>query len=108
MEAKRHYYIVCFADSKKYRYEFDAPACDGLLEKPHPFEAIEAELKQRLQKIFPGEPVAYYTSAKVTEIEPEHIGRYKDLPVLDSSSIDDVCELLAKEIRVAKAAQKMV
>ena len=107
MEAKRHYYIVSFADSKKYRYEYDAPACDGLLEKPHPFEAFEQKLRESLHKEFPGEPVAYYTSAKVTEIDPSHASRYADLPVLDEKSLKEVRDLIAKQIEVAKAAQQL-
>ena len=99
MNTRTHLYIVIFSASKQYRYEFDAPADSDSLHNSLAFEELEKQLNQYLKKEFPDEPIAYYTSARVEEISPEHRERWEQYPPLDEEAVANIEKLLAREIR---------
>lgn len=99
MKAKKHLYIVSFGNSEKYRYVYDAPAYEGISDKPSPFGKIEKQLTDYLESKFPMEPVAYYTSAKAVEVYPEHVDKFASYPVLDEKAIAEIEKVLEKEVR---------
>ncbi len=107
METRKHLYIVSFANSNKYRYEFDAPANAESLHNSLAFEKLEKQLNQNLKKEFPEEPIAYYTSARVEEISPDHREKWSQFPPLDEQALATIEKLLAKEIRDQLATQEL-
>ena len=99
-----HLYIVSFGDSRKYRYEtltdLPAAACgETPLRHDNPFEAIESRLRAELEKKFPGQPVAYFVSAKATEVDCDHSAEYASYPPLDEAAEKNILAQLEKEIR---------
>ena len=81
METKEKYYIVSFSDSKKYLYEEKE---NDHLES---IQRVEKELNSYLRTLFPDETFAYFTTPRLTEINPEHLARYSGYPRFDEHSI---------------------
>lgn len=95
---KKKLYIVSFGNSDKYRYEYTVPAGSDELHKPDPFAAIEKRLTDYLLKEIPtAQDVAYYTSARATEVHND--AKYASYPVLDEKAIESIEKILATEVR---------
>ncbi len=107
MEKKKHLYIVSFADSEKYRLECFSDEEDYALAHVNPVEKIEKEIKEYLQKEFPGKPLAYYENAKVVEINPEHSEQYENYPLLDNEALKKIEANLTKEIQERAAVNEL-
>ena len=103
MSTKNHLYIVSFGDSRKYRYEVATDAAAGSGETPlchcNPFEGIETRLREALEKKFPGQPVAYFVSARATEVDCAHSDEYASYPPLDAEAEKEILAVLEKEMK---------
>lgn len=97
-------YIVRFGESAKYRMEYDVPEGTDPLHKPNPFAKIEKELTDYLYKQLPeAEDLAYFTSAKATEVYEDHREKYASYPLLDEKAIETIKKELLKEAQVRMA-----
>ncbi len=97
-------YIVSFGEFAKYRMEYEVPEGTDPLHKPNPFAEIEKELEEYLHKQLPeSDDLAYFTSAKATEVYEDHREKYASYPVLDAEAISKIKEELLKEARVRMA-----
>lgn len=93
-------YVVSFGDSKKYLMDYTVPAGTDQLHKPNPFDNIEKELTSWLRKEVPeATDLAYFTSARATEVYADHRGRYAGYPVLDASAAKEIEQELLREVR---------
>lgn len=93
-------YVVSFGDSKKYLMDYNVPADADQLHKPNPFEKIENELTSWLAKEAPeASNLAYFTSAKATEVYADHRDRYAGYPQLDASAVREIEHELLREVR---------
>ncbi len=109
MENKKKLYIVSFGDSRKYRLPFtEKDFSDGLHHADmNPLFPIENEIRAYLDELFPGENLAFYTSAKVTEVEWDHRDKYESYPLLDQEAVSAIKQELAKEVRDMMATQEL-
>lgn len=99
-ESKEKLYVVSFGNSNKYLYSYTEPDDADSLSKPNPFEAIEKQLKEYLQKEFPEvQNLAYYTSPRATEVYSDHAEKYASYPVLDEKGMKEIEKVLSTEIR---------
>lgn len=103
-ESKRRMYIVSFGDSRKYRILVDSEDNENALK---PVVDTENELNRFLAREFPGETFAYYTTPRVTEVNPEHADKYASYPPLDSRAIEDVKDVLIREIEVMNSDREL-
>lgn len=99
MEAKRRLYIVCFGNSRKYRVEFEDKANVDSFHHTDPLAKVKAKIANDLDKIFPGEPLAYYETPKITEVSYDDKDEYESYPVLDEDAVKDIEKELRKEIQ---------
>lgn len=99
METKRRLYIVCFGNSRKYRFEFEDIANADFLHHRDPLAEVQAKIASDLDKNFPGEPLAYYETPKITEVSYDDKDEYKSYPVLDENAIKDIEKELRNEIQ---------
>lgn len=100
MSEKKHLYIVSFGDSRKYRLEYQSQFDeDSLLHRPEPFAGIEKELNDYLRSLFPDENFAYFTSAKVEEVNWSERDKYMDYPVLDDKAVAEIKAELKREVK---------
>lgn len=106
MEDKKRYYLVSFGNSRIYRLEYNVE--DGEHHRSHePFAKVEKELNDYLKREFPDGTFTYFTSPKVTEItkdEDEH--KYHGYPELDAKALDDLKNLLKREVEDMEAVKK--
>lgn len=108
MSEKKHLYIVSFGDSRKYRLEYQSkPDEDQLLHRPEPFVGIEKELNDYLRSLFPDESFAYFTSAKVEEVDWSHRAQYMEYPELDAKAVADIKAELKREVKDAEAVASL-
>lgn len=90
-------FIISFGDSRKYKVTVKAKDHEGALA---PFVRTEKELNRFLSDKFPGETFAYYTTPRITEVNPEHADRYESYPEFDDKAVDEVKEVLVREVMV--------
>lgn len=100
-------YIVSFADSEQYRYEFKSNEPIESLKHSCPLDAIADRLYSSLKNRFPDEPIAYYTTPKVVEISWLNRDKYKGYPLLDESAVEEIETLLATEIEDQMSLQNL-
>lgn len=98
MEAKKRLYIVSFGDSNKYRVEFEDVANVDPFHHTNPLCKVEAEIEEYLGKLFPGEPLAYYETPKVTEVNWDDRAEYESYPVLDDTAVKEIEAVLKKGV----------
>ena len=94
-------YIVSFGDSRKFRYPCTVKNGIDAMHHAAPFAKIENELHDYLKTVFPDQTFAYYTCARVTEVDQAHADKYADYPLLDQQAIDEIKKELVKEIKDA-------
>lgn len=99
--------LVSFGDSKEYIYKFSDSHEPYSMEHAHPLEKIEDEIKSYLEEKFPDQSVAYYYSARVTEIQPEHAAQYSSYPELNAEAIEEIERVLTKEIEARAAIEEL-
>lgn len=87
-------YLVSFSDSRQFRI-----FCEPGGECKKTLEDIEGVLRDTLAEKFPGEPLAYFYTPRVVEIESGHEEKYRDYPMLDSEALAEIAALLEKEVR---------
>lgn len=90
MEAKKRLYIVSFGDSDKYRVEFEDIANVDPYHHTNPLAGVEVEITDYLRRLFPGQPMAYYDTPKVTEVEWKDREKYASYPVLDEKAVKKI------------------
>lgn len=89
-EPIKRLYIVSFGNSRQYRLEFDDVDNYDAFHHTNPLAKAEKELTDFLRKEFPGEPVAYYVTPKVTEVYWKDRDKYASYPVLDDEAVDRI------------------
>lgn len=92
-------YIVSFGDSDKYRYEYKEEASADPLKRVDPLAGVEKELHDYLAGLFPGRTFAYLVTPRITEVSWDHRAEYADYPVLDAKAIEQIKDVLAREVR---------
>lgn len=107
MEKTKHYYLVSFGTSRQYRMEYDDVACHDSLHKPCPFDALEKDIRDYLEKEFPGQALAYYFTPKVVEISPGHNLQYESYPMLDAKAVEDIKHTLRREVADMESTKEM-
>ncbi len=100
MERNKRFFIVSFGNSREYIYEAVSSEKAGELNHSNPLEPVEKEIKEYLDKLFPGQPLAYFETPKVTEIREADLAEYKDYPKLDADAIKEIEEVLKKGISI--------
>lgn len=98
MEAKKRLYIVSFGDSKKYRVEFEDVENTDSFHHTNPLTDVEAEIKVYLDKLFPGEALAYFATPKITEVYWDDRAKYESYPELDAAAVKDIEAELKVEV----------
>lgn len=94
MKAHPILYLVSFADSKVYRLPYQ----EGTDIKTR-LEALSGKLKVYLEKIYPDQPIAYFTSPKVEEIYTEADAKqYSVYPLLNASAFEAIERKLGNEV----------
>lgn len=91
MESKK-LYLISFGNSKEYILSDTREGRDAKLYK------LEKTLNDFLKERFPQDSFAYYTTPKVTELNPAHYARYASYPPLDSADVEEIEEVLEKEV----------
>lgn len=100
-------YIVSFADSEQYRYEFKSDLPMEALDHESPLREIEDRLYKNLKARFPDEPIAYYTTPKAVEVSWLNRDKYKGYPLLDDAAVGTIESLLASEIEDQMSLQNL-
>ena len=98
MEAKKRLYIVSFGDSDKDRVEFEDIANVDAFHHTNPLKDVEAEIESYLRHLFPGQPMAYYDTPKIEEINWEDREKYSSYPVLDEAAVKKIEAELKLEV----------
>ncbi len=106
MESTRHLYIVSFGDSDKYRFSFTDSDLEGA-RKDTPLVKLENELNAYLKERFPESTFAYFTTPKVTEIDPSHESQYMQYPELDDKAVEAIKKVLVTEVKEMEAAREL-
>lgn len=100
MEIKKRIYLVSFSDSKTYRVEFDDVANVDPYHHTNPLEDVEKNIRDYLDKEFPGEALAYYSTPKITEVDPARKDEYEKYPVLDKVEVEKIKADLKRQVEV--------
>lgn len=66
----------------------------------NPLEEVEKEIKDFLEKEFPGEALAYYSTPKITEVDPSRPDEYEKYPVLDKIEVEKIKTELKRQVEV--------
>lgn len=90
MEAKKRIYIVSFGDSDRYRVEFEDVANVDPYHHTNPLKGVESEITKYLNKLFPGEALAYYDTPKIEEVYWKDREKYADIPLLDEAAVKKI------------------
>lgn len=107
MEAKERLYIVSFGDSRKYKVEFkDVDNVDNY-HHTDPLKIIEQEISEYLQKEFPGQSLAYFTTPKITEVKWSDREKYADYPELDRVEVEKIKSVLKREIEMRQDLDRL-
>lgn len=107
MDSKKHLYIVSFGDSRQYRYEFVSHPQEDPVKKEDPFCGFEKELNDYLAEKFPGQTFAFFTTPRVTEIDPSHESRFAAYPELNEAAMADIKRVLSEEIVEREALDRI-
>lgn len=63
-------------------------------------ETVDKEVKEYLEKQFPGQSLAYFETPKVTEIREADLAEYKNYPKLDATAVKEIESVLRKGINI--------
>ena len=107
MENKKRIYLVKFSDSKTYRVEFEDEETVDPYHHTNPLAKVEKEIKDYLEKEFPAQSLAYYTTPKITEVDASRKDEYEKYPVLDQIEIDKIKTDLKRQIEVRDDTQML-
>lgn len=102
-DCKHRMYIVSFGDSDKYKVEFEDKDNVDPYHHTNPLDHIEKELKDYLDKLFPGQPNAFLTTPKVTEVECDHKDQYAQYKPLDASAVEEIKKILKRGMEMRDA-----
>lgn len=92
-------YIISFGDSKQYRMYYGGNSASSPVRTTR-LTDVERELNAYLRHAFPTiSGTFFYTSPKVSQVPSGSENRYAEYPMLDSSAIPALKELLATEMR---------
>lgn len=98
---KEKAYIVSFGNSDKYLLYDDRRTEESYLLK------IENELNKFLHDKFPNDTFAYFTSPRAVEIDIKHVGKYSSYPKLDREAVNNIKEVLVKEVEELEANRRL-
>ncbi len=97
METKTRMFIISFGESRKYKVTVSNK--DGSREFA-PVVRAEKVLNAYLAKKFPGNAFAYFTTPRMTEVDPAHADKYATYPDFDSAALEEIKAELVREIQV--------
>lgn len=100
MKGEKRLYIVSFGDSRKYKVEFNDNENIDNFHHTDPLADVEEEIREFLDKEFPGEPLAYYTTPRITEVNYSDRDQYLGYPELDRVEIERIKCSLRREVEV--------
>ncbi|MCM1320081.1 MAG: hypothetical protein NC217_06825 [Muribaculaceae bacterium] len=103
-DKERRMFIISFGDSKKYRIIVDNDDNEHALA---PVVKTENELNRFLAREFPNDTFAYYTTPRITEVNPEHEAEYASYPKFDDKAVADVKKELVREIQVMNSDRRL-
>lgn len=106
MDSKKRLFIVSFGNSREYRLEVSDSGDSYLLIHKDPLEKVEVEIKEYLSSRFPGQNLAYFESAKATEVDPDDM-KYADYPELDEQGIAEIEKELVTEVEMRSATREL-
>lgn len=91
--AQRRMYVVSFGHSDKYlitgtRHEVE-----------HRLHAVEKEFNDALKAKYPDEPFAYFTTPRLTEVDPSHEQKYAGYRQFDDQAVAEIRKILGREIK---------
>lgn len=90
--AEKKLYIVSFGHSDSYTLmDTEEGAKDRLAH-------VEAELNKYLGSLYPENTFAYYTTPRITEVEPAHADRYSGYAPLDDAAVVRIEKVLSEEV----------
>lgn len=107
MDKRTRLLLVSFGNSKQYRLEYKVPEKATALHKPSPVENIEEEVRQYLEKEFPGQYLAYFTTPKVEEMSLGHKATFDTYPPLNADAIKEIEYVLSEEVKVQEANRRL-
>lgn len=89
---EKRLYLVSFGHSDMYLLADTKEECHTRLAK------LEKSLNDFLRVRFPDETFAYFTTPRVTEVEPEHLSRFANYPRLDDKAVEAIKRVLVREV----------
>ncbi len=107
METEKKTYIISFGDSEKYKIVLDNTE-DGMpLRSSGILERIEKEVKDFLDKKFPGEPHAYLSTPKIVQVSEDMKAEVEGYPEFSESDLEAIKTVLQREMEVMMANDKL-
>lgn len=94
-------YIVSFGNSKQYLLKDTKSGEKSALAK------IEKNLNDYLREQFPDDSFTYYTSPKVSEVDPSHESEYRSYQKLDDNAISAIKSALVREVRDMNSTKEL-
>ena len=85
-------YVVSFGHSDKYLLKASQEEAQSKLSE------IEQWLNKMLRHDFPEDSFAYFTTPRVTEVNPEHEAKFAEYHMLDKAALDEIASYLRKEV----------
>ncbi|MCM1152468.1 MAG: hypothetical protein NC328_02290 [Muribaculum sp.] len=107
METTKHIYLVSFGNSDEYRLETQEILVPGKGYKVLAIDEIENEIKEYLTGKFPGIPLAYYFTPKVTEISVSHESEYRGYKPLNDEALQQIKKNLTTEVENMEANDRL-
>lgn len=102
METKK-LFIVSFGDSRKYRYEYIDRTEGTSMNHADPLKEVEKEMRDYLEKEFPGQSLTYYYTPKVTEVNMSDSSKFAEYPELDKIELEKLKADVKRQIEVRGA-----
>lgn len=107
MEKIKRLYIVSFGNSQKYRFEAEEEPGKPMCSSHVCLDRLEKQVRDYLEEKFPGEPLAYFFTPKVSEISWEHRDDYVHYPALTEEDLNKIEKLLEKEVKEKNATSML-
>lgn len=102
---KKRMFIVSFGNSRHYKVEYTPKAGDSKSAAMEPMVKYENELNSYLAEKYPGDSFAYYTTPRITEVDPKRADEFRNYPNLDQAAVDDIKRELNREVEVMNDAR---
>ncbi|MDE5774526.1 MAG: hypothetical protein K2H86_08745 [Muribaculaceae bacterium] len=90
--AEKKLYIVSFGHSDSYTLMDTEEGAKATLAR------VESELNKYLTGLYPENTFAYYTTPRITEVDPAHADRYAGYAPLDESAVARIEKVLSEEV----------